>query len=640
MATSSRGRDARRQLGMAALALGALGVVFGDIGTSPLYALQTVFSADHGAVKPTEQDVFGVISLVFWSITLIVSIEFVLFIMRADNDGEGGILALIAKVESTKLDSKKVKFGLIAIGMFGVALFYGDGMITPAISVLSAVEGVKVVEPSIHSMVVPVTIAIIIVVFAIQRFGTHRIGRVFGPVMVFWFTVIAAAGLGRIVAHPDIVKALLPTYGIEFFGRHFGTAFISLGAIVLTITGAEALYADMGHFGRPPIKRAWFFVVFPALTLNYMGQGSLIVGDPSAISNPFFLLIPHWGRIPMVVLATVATVIASQAVISGAFSVTKQAIQLGFLPRLQIRHTSAAEIGQVYLPAVNWFLFIAVVALVLGFGSSTKLGAAYGIAVTCTITADTLLFLVIAKALWKKPGWLVGIGAAVFFTVDLAFLGANLTKTAHGGWFPLSIGFVLFAVLSTWRRGTKEIGDSRVEAEGSLQSFVDELHAADPPPPRTPGTAVYLNARRETTPLALRASLEHAHALHESIVIISIETTRTPYVSDEEHLVVDNLGYEDDGISHLTAKVGFQEAIKVPHLFALACTRGLEGGANEEDAVYYLSQVTIRPTDRPGGMRRWRKQLYVALARNASSPADYFHLPAERTVTIGSAIDL
>jgi len=396
----------------------------------------------------------------------------------------------------------------------------------------------------------------------------------------------------------------------------------------------------MGHFGRPPISRAWFFIVFPALTLNYLGQGSLIVGDPSAIANPFFLLIPHWGRVPMVVLATVATVIASQAVISGAFSVTKQAIQLGFLPRLQIRHTSAAEIGQVYLPAVNWLLLAAVVGLVLGFGSSTKLGAAYGIAVTCTITADTLLFLVIAKALWKKPGWLVGIGAAVFFTVDLAFLGANLTKTAHGGWFPLSIGILLFAVLSTWRRGTREIRDSRIDAEGSLRSFVDELHAADPQPPRTPGTAVYLNARRETTPLALRASLVHGHSLHESIVIISIETTRTPYVAEEEHLVVDHLGYEDDGISHLTAKVGFQEAIRVPHLFAIACSRGLEGDADEEDAVYYLSQVTLRPADRPGGMRRWRKHLYVALARNASSPADYFHLPAERTVTIGSAIDL
>ena len=638
MSNLASGRS-RRQLGMTVLALGALGVVFGDIGTSPLYALQTVFSADHGAVKPTEQDVFGVISLVFWSITLIVSIEFVLFIMRADNDGEGGILALIAKIETTRLDSKKIKFGLIAIGMFGVALFYGDGMITPAISVLSAVEGVKVVTPRLESMVVPVTIAILALLFAIQRFGTHRIGRVFGPVMLTWFAIIAAAGLGRVVAHPEIVKALLPSYGIEFFGRHFATAFISLGAIVLTITGAEALYADMGHFGRPPISRAWFFVVFPALTLNYMGQGSLIVGDPSTISNPFFLLIPHWGRVPMVVLATVATVIASQAVISGAFSVTKQAIQLGFLPRLQIRHTSASEIGQVYLPAVNWFLLIAVVALVLGFGSSTKLGSAYGIAVTGTITADTLLFLVIAKALWRKPGWLVAIGAAIFFTVDLAFLGANLTKTAHGGWFPLSVGFVMFAVLSTWRRGTDTIRESRVEAEGSLQAFVDELRAADPPPQRVPGTAVYLNARRETTPLALHASLEHSHALHEAIVIISIETTRSPYVSEEDHLVVDHLGYEDDGISHLTAKVGYQEAIKVPQLFALACSRGLEGNAREEDAVYFLSQVTIRPVDGPG-MAGWRKRLYVTLARNSVSAADYFHLPADRTVTIGSTIDL
>src|ERR1700760_32179 len=639
MATTLRSRDARRQLGMAALALGALGVVFGDIGTSPLYALQTVFSADHGAVKATEQDVFGVISLVFWSITLIVSIEFVLFIMRADNEGEGGILALIAKIEGAKLDSAQVKFGLIAIGMFGVALFYGDGMITPAISVLSAVEGVKVVEPSIHSMVVPITIAVIVVLFSVQRFGTHRIGRVFGPVMLFWFAVIAAAGPAQVLPPPDIVKALSPSYGVEFFGRHFGTAFIALGSIVLTITGAEALYADMGHLGRPPISRAWFFVVFPALTLNYMGQGSLILNDPSTISNPFFLLIPHWGRVPMVVLATVATVIASQAVISGAFSVTKQAIQLGFLPRLQIRHTSSTEIGQVYLPAVNWFLLFTVVALVIGFGSSTALGSAYGIAVTCTMTADTLLFLVIARQLWKKPSWLVGIGAAVFFTVDVAFLAANLTKTEHGGWFPLSAGAIIFVVLSTWRRGTKETGDRRGGGGVSLRSFVAKRQAADPPPPRVPGTAVYLNARRETTPLALHASLEHAHALHESIVIISIETTRTPYVAEADHLVVDNLGYEDDGISHLTAKVGFQEAIKVPQLFALACTKGLEGPAREEDAVYILSQMTLRPTDGPG-MKLWRKRLYVALARNSVSAADYFHLPADRTVTLGSTIDL
>jgi KUP system potassium uptake protein len=624
---------------MAAMALGALGVVFGDIGTSPLYALQTVFSADHQAVKATESDVFGVISLVFWSVTLIVSVEFVVFIMRADNEGEGGILALIAKVMETRLHSLRAKAALIAIGMFGVALFYGDGMITPAISVLSAVEGVKVVVPSLHALVIPATIAILVGVFSIQRFGTHRIGRDFGPVMVVWFVVIAAAGLGRVAVHPEILKALSPSYGVEFFGRHFGVAFISLGAIVLTITGAEALYADMGHFGRAPISRAWFFVVFPALVLNYMGQGSLIISNPSAISNPFFLLIPHWGRLPMVVLAMVATVIASQAVISGAFSVTKQAIQLGFLPRLQIRHTSDKEIGQVYLPAVNWFLLAAVVALVVGFGSSTKLGSAYGIAVTGTITADTLLFLVVARALWKKPGWLVAIGALVFFTVDLAFLGANLTKAAHGGWFPLSIGAIVFTVLSTWRRGSETVHRRRVDGEGDLRTFVEELRTIDPPPVRTPGTAVYLNARRETAPLALHASLEHAHALHESIVIISIETTRTPYVPDKDRLVVDHLGYEDDGISHLTARYGFQEAIKVPQLFALACTRGLEGDAREEDAVYFLSQVTIRPTD-DRGMAAWRKRLYVAMARNAASPADFFHLPPERTVTIGSAIDL
>src|ERR1700742_1478764 len=545
MATQLRAREARRQLGMAALTLGALGVVFGDIGTSPLYSLQSLFSADHGAVKPTEQDVFGVISLVFWAITLIVSIEFVLFIMRADNEGEGGILALIAKIESTRLDSAKVKFGLIAIGMFGVALFYGDGMITPAISVLSAVEGVKVVEPGIHSMVVPITIAVIVVLFSVQRFGTHRIGRVFGPVMLFWFAVIAVAGLGQILAHPEIVKALLPSYGIEFFGRHFGTAFIALGSIVLTITGAEALYADMGHFGRTPISRAWFFVVFPALTLNYMGQGSLVVETPSAIENPFFLLLPHWGRIPMVLLATVATVIASQAVISGAFSVTRQAVQLGFLPRLTIRHTSTREIGQIYVPAVNWFLLAAVVALVIGFGSSAKLASAYGIAVTGTITADTLLFLVVVRTLWRKPSWLVALGALVFFTVDLAFLGANLTKAEHGGWFPLTIGALMFAVFTTWRRGSDKVTAARVEAEGSLRSFVEELHGLDPPPVRVPGTAVYLNARRETTPLALRAGLEHTRVVHEAVVIVSIETTKTPHVPETERVMVDHLGYED-----------------------------------------------------------------------------------------------
>jgi KUP system potassium uptake protein len=637
--SSPASRPSRRQLGMGALALGALGVVFGDIGTSPLYALQTVFSADHQAVKPTEGDVFGVISLVFWSITLIVSIEFVLFIMRADNDGEGGILALIAKVEGAPLRRRRVKVVLIALGMFGVALFYGDGMITPAISVLSAVEGVEVVAPSLESMVLPITIAVLVALFSIQRFGTHVIGRVFGPVMVVWFAVIAAAGLGRIVAHPAIVQALSPHHGVEFFADHPGVAFISLGAIVLTITGAEALYADMGHFGRKPISRAWFFVVFPALTLNYMGQGSLILDNPSAIDSPFFLLIPHWGRIPMVALATVATVIASQSVISGAFSVTRQAVQLGFLPRLTIRHTSAREIGQVYVPAVNWFLLAAVLALVLGFGSSTGLASAYGIAVTGTITVDTLLFLVVVRVLWRRPGWLVALGAVVFFTIDLAFLGANLTKVAHGGWFPLTVGLAVFTVLSTWKRGSAQVQAARVEEEGSLRSFVEELRAMAPPAVRVPGTAVYLNARRETTPLALRAGVEHTGALHEAVVIISIETTKAPYVPESERLVVDELGYADDGITHLTAHFGFQDTPDVPRLVALAAETGLECDVDVEGAVYFLSQVSVTPTAAPG-MAGWRKRLFVAMSRNAASPVEYFRLPGERTVTLGSAIEL
>ncbi|HEY2716131.1 MAG TPA: potassium transporter Kup [Solirubrobacterales bacterium] len=632
-------RNSRRQLGMAALALGALGVVFGDIGTSPLYALQTVFSADNHAVKPTEADVFGVISLVFWSITLIVSIEFVVFIMRADNDGEGGILALIAKVEDAPLRSLRAKTILIGLGLFGVALFYGDGIITPAISVLSAVEGVKVVEPSLDSVVVPITIAILVGLFSIQRFGTHVVGRVFGPVMVVWFSVIALAGIAQVAPHPEILKALSPHYGVEFFADHFGTAFISLGSIVLTITGAEALYADMGHFGRAPIRRAWFLVVFPALILNYMGQGSLILETPSAVDNPFFLLMPHWGRVPMVILATVATVIASQAVISGAFSVTRQAVRLGFLPRVSIRHTSAKEIGQVYAPAVNWALLAAVIALVVGFGSSAKLASAYGIAVTGTITVDTLLFLVVARVLWKKPGWLVAIGAAVFFTVDFAFLGANLTKAEHGGWFPLSVGAILFVVLSTWRRGSDHVNKARVAEEGSISEFVEELHGFDPPAARVPGTAVYLNARRETTPLALRKGVEYNRSLHETVVIISLETTKAPYVAEADRLIVDHLGFEDDGISHLTARFGFQEPTDVPRLLELAEERGIEGEIDPDGAVYFLSQIAIVPA---GGaqMQRWRKHLFIALARNASSPVDYFKLPRERTVSLGSQIEL
>jgi len=630
-------RSRKATAGAAALTLGALGVVFGDIGTSPLYALQTVFSADNGAVKPTEVDVFGVISLVFWSITMIVTVKFVIFIMRADNDGEGGLMALIALVQSAGLKDAKIRTALIGAGLFGVALFYGDGMITPAISVLSAVEGVEVAAPSLSHLVVPITIGVLAIVFGVQQFGTHVIGRLFGPVMVVWFVILATAGLSQVVSDPGILKALSPTYGFEFFTAHPTIAFISLGAIVLTITGAEALYADMGHFGRKPIRRAWFLLVFPALTLNYLGQGSLILQNPSNISNPFFLLFPNWAHIPMVFLATIATVIASQAVISGAFSVTNQAIQLGFLPRLTVRQTSKEEIGQIYLPAVNWTLFVAVIALVIGFGSSAALASAYGIAVVGTLTIDTLLFLVVARMLWKKPLWMVFLGAAVFLTIDLTFLAANLTKALHGGWFPLSVGLIIFLLLTSWERGHKETTRIRVKREGPLRDFVHNVRLAEPPVHRVKGTAIYLNSRRDTTPLALRASLERDHVIHERVVVLSIVTTKTPFVQDEDQLTVDGIGDVGQGITHLTARLGFMDSPDVPRLLQLANEVTLGRPIEIDGAWYYLSNLSIA-SDGETGMLRLRKQLYMLMVRNSSSSIEYFNLPEERTVIESTAV--
>ncbi|HEY0633404.1 MAG TPA: potassium transporter Kup [Thermoleophilaceae bacterium] len=632
----SKGREAAG----AALTLGALGVVFGDIGTSPLYALQTVFAADHHSIRPTEAGVYGVISLVFWSITIIVSIKYVTLIMRADNEGEGGIMALIALVQGVKLRGRFTKWGLVALGIFGASLFYGDGMITPAISVLSAVEGLKVAAPSLESAVVPITLVIITILFSIQRFGTAAVGRLFGPVMGLWFGVLAIAGLGQVVDTPAILKALSPSYAVGFFLDHPGTAFIALGSVVLAVTGAEALYADMGHFGRPPIRRAWFMFVFPALTLNYLGQGALILGSKSAIDNPFFLLMPHWARIPMVILATVATVIASQAVISGAFSVTRQAVQLGFLPRLTIRHTSREEEGQVYAPGINAILFVAVLALVVGFGSSRNLASAYGIAVTGTLAIDTLLFFVVVRMLWRKPTWLAALGATLFLTVDLAFFAANVPKVVHGGWFPLTIALVVFTVLITWQRGRAIVTRNRVEEEGPLRTFVDEVREADPPVYRSPGTGVFLNANRETTPLALRELFEHTRTLPEATLIMSIETLRVPHVPTEEQVACDDLGYGDDGISHVTARLGFQDEMDVPRLLRLSMEKGLESEVDLENPSYFLSQITIVPNDKSEGLARWRKKLFIAISRNSASPVEYFRLPDDRVVTMGSHIEL
>ena len=617
------------------LGAGALGVVFGDIGTSPLYALQAVFTS---AVQPTQAGVYGVISLVFWAITLIVSVKYVTFIMRADNEGEGGIMALIARVQSVALRGRMAKLVLVALGIFGASLFYGDGMITPAISVLSAVEGLKVTAPGLESLVIPITLVIITALFAIQRFGTGAVGRLFGPIMGLWFAVLAVSGLAQVVHHPGILRAVSPTYGLAFLVEHGGVAFAALGSVVLTVTGAEALYADMGHFGRSPIRRAWFAVVFPALTLNYLGQGALILRDPASVSNPFFLLLPGWARLPMVVLATVATVIASQAVISGAFSVTRQAVQLGFLPRLTVLHTSHHEVGQVYVPTVNWVIFCAVAALVVGFGSAQHLAAAYGIAVTGTLAIDTILFFVVVRALWRKPLWVALAGAAAFLTVDLAFFAANLPKVLHGGWFPLVIALVVFVVLTTWQRGREIVTRNRTEEEGPLREFVERVHAMQPPAYRPPRTGVFLNANLETTPLALRANLEHNRAVHESVVIVAVETQRVPHVPESERLSVDDLGYRDDGITHVTARYGFQDKIDVPHALRLAAKR-IETDIDLDAVSYFISRITIVPTDAPG-MRRWRKKLFVAIARNAANPVPYFSLPDDRTIVMGSNIEL
>jgi KUP system potassium uptake protein len=621
-----------------AVVLGAIGVVFGDIGTSPLYTLRTVFAPAHG-LEPSREAVFGVVSLIFWAVTLIVSVKYVTFIMRADNDGEGGIMALIALIQRANLRSRGAQIALVLLGVFGASLFYGDGMITPAISVLSAVEGLEVVNDSLKEAVIPITLIVLTILFLGQRFGTGAVGGLFGPVMIVWFSVLAVSGLIRAAQHPEIFGALSPHHGAEFLFNHGHEAFVALGGVVLAVTGAEALYADMGHFGPRAIRSAWFGLVFPALILNYLGQGGLILSDPGASSSPFFLLFPDWARVPMVILSTVAAIIASQAVISGAFSVTRQAVRLGFLPRLAIRHTSKEEVGQVYVPAVNWIVFAAVVALVVGFGSSERLASAYGIAVTGTLAIDTLLFFFVVRAIWGRPLWLVIAGATTFLIVDLTFFAANLTKVVHGGWFPLAIALAVFGVLTTWQRGREIVTKRRTDEEGPLRAFVKEVRDLDPPVARVPGTAVFLNANPETTPLALRANVEHNHVMHECVLIVSLTTERVPYVQEDERLSIDDLGYSDDGITHITGRFGFQDPLNVPALMRQAMQHGVEGDPHLENPSYFVSRIQIVPTDRPG-MAKWRKKLFLAISRNAANPVEVFHLPDERTVVMGSHIEL
>jgi KUP system potassium uptake protein len=616
------------------LALAALGVVFGDIGTSPLYAMQAIFTGDH-PIQPTPGDVYGVISLVAWSLTLMVSIKFVVFVMRADNEGEGGVMALYALVRRATIGRQAVKTALLTAGVIGVALFFADAMITPAISVLSAVEGVEVAAPGLSSIILPLTIGVLALLFAIQRRGTAVVGRLFAPIIVLWFAALAAAGIAEIIRNPAALQGLSPSYSVEFFANHPMTAFLSLGAVVLVFTGSEALYADMGHFGRPAISRAWFFVAFPALMLNYIGQASLILDTPSAISNPFYLLLPGWSRVLMIVLATCATLIASQAVISGAFSVTRQVVQLGFLPRMTIKHTSSETIGQVYLPAVNWTLFVLVVGLCLGFGSSGKLATAYGIAVMGTLLIDSILFLVVARTLWRRPRSLIALGVIGFVLLDLLFLGANLAKIAEGGWFPMLVGMAILLLLTTWHRGRELVTAERVRAEGALPDFIEEMHRKGLPT-RIKGTAVFLNPSKETTPLALRVAQTRLRAIPEEVVILTIDIRNEPTVPDEERAELDHLGDPEDGFSHLTLRYGYQDDPDVPRGINVARDQGL-ADFNPYHVTYYLSQMALVPWG-DEGMSRRRKDLFMAMARNAASPVGYFNLPAELVVALGGQI--
>jgi KUP system potassium uptake protein len=528
---------------------------------------------------------------------------------------------------------------LAALGIFGASLFFGDSMITPAISVLSAVEGVKVAAPSVSGLVIPITVAIIVALFMVQRLGTSAVGRVFGPVMAAWFTVLAALGVKGIAAHPVILEALSPTYALGFLAGHFGTAFFSLTAVVLAVTGAEALYADMGHFGREPVRRAWLLVVFPACILNYLGQGALILGRPASISNPFFLLAPGWARLPMVFLATVATVIASQAVISGAFSVAHQAGRLGYLPRLRIQYTSERIMGQIYIPWINWLLLVSVLALVLAFRSSAALAYAYGTAVTGTITITTLLFFYYARHQWRAPLWIVLAGGGVLLAIDLLFFAANLTKLTHGAWLPLLIGITAFTILTTWQRGRELVTRERVRVEGPLPEFIAQLHAMKPPLPRVPGTAVFLNRGKATAPLALRANVEHNEILHAEVLILSVETMPAPHIPEAERLRIDDLGYTDDRITHVTARFGYMDQTNIPGLLPLVRAAGIESSLAEDKLSYFVSRIELVQGHAPG-MSRWRKRLFIATSRITADAAEYFRLPRERTVIMGSRIEL
>ena len=615
-----------------ALTLAALGVVFGDIGTSPLYTLKEVFDGAHPVV-PSLENIYGILSLVFWALTLIVSIKYVLFITRVDNNGEGGIMSLLALALHSVTSPRKARW-IAVLGVAGAALFYADGIITPAISVLSAAEGLAIASPVFAPLIIPVSLTVIIGLFLMQRYGTHRVGAFFGPVMLCWFLILALLGIRGILLHPDILNALNPWWGIRFFLHEPLIAWLSLGAVILAITGGEALYADMGHFGRSPIKTAWLYLVFPALYLNYLGQGALILSDPSNVHNPFYLLVPEPLIYPMIGLATLATIIASQAVISGAFSLTSQAIQLGYLPRTKIIHTSRKTIGQIYIPGINWMLLGAVIALVIGFRSSNALAAAYGLAVTLTMLITSILAIIITRILWQWPWWKILLTIAIFPCIEIAFLSANLVKIQTGGWLPLLIGTGIFTLLTTWKQG-RTIMKKQLDTKDQLsfQQFLGSLVA--PAPVRVEGTAVFMSASTQGIPHTLLHNLFHNKVLHKRIIFLTIKTLNIPRVAASDKIILETLG---EGFFRMQILYGFMERPNIPAALEL-CSR--QGKMHFEilETSFFLGRETLISTT-GSGMARWREKLFILLFRNAGSAASYFRIPSNRLVELGTLIEI
>jgi KUP system potassium uptake protein len=614
------------------LSLLALGIVYGDIGTSPLYAMRECFYGSH-PVALTTANVLGILSLIFWSLVLVVMVKYHIYVLRFDNRGEGGILALMGLVGMDKTRGARVRSTLIVLGVFGAALLYGDGMITPAISVLSVVEGLEIATPFFKPYVIPLTIVILIVLFVFQRRGTAGVGSVFGPVMLVWFSTLAVMGIRGILWQPSVLFAVNPMHAIRFFMANGMHGFLVLGAVFLVTTGGEALYADLGHFGEKPIQVDWFSIVGPSLVLHYFGQGALLIRNPSAAHNPFYLLAPKWALYPLVILATFATVIASQAIISGVFSLTRQAIQLGYLPRMQIVHTSQAEIGQVYMPTVNWTLMFATIALVIGFRSSTNLAGAYGVAVSTTMIITTILAYVVARDLLHWSVLLAGAITAGFLFGDLAFLGANLFKIADGGWFPLLIAAVVFTIMTTWRQGRKILNSRLREGALSPELFVSSLrgHA----PVRVPGTAVFMHRSRDVIPSALLHSLKHYKALHKQVILLTVLSEEVSHLRDDERLQLEDLG---EGIYRITCRYGYMEEPDIPALLERVSK---ENGLSipPMDTTYFLGRETLIVTARKSGMSTWREKLFASMMRNAESAARFFRLPPNRVVELGAQIE-